>query len=677
MRWPFLLMLFVILSVMVHIPSSKCGFELDAHYVVENNPLIKKKELWKDIFRNGYFSAYNNSFNPQLNYYRPISVLSFALDYQWIGKKPICFRLVNYIIHGLNAFLMFLFFYLLFKRKDVSVAAGLIFCLLPVQEWAVNYIVSRGYLLQVLFSTITLICTVLYAEKQKFALYAAAIFSFMLALLSREAAIVLPLFISAAVFCYLQLYSKTSTGKIKTVNQYLNRSEIAPPSPQIIRTVLTWSLPFYLMAIVFYLLRQKYFPIINFDASNADQGFDMLTWLSICLQYQTRFFFPWTIFSPMGKLINNVWFCLIWLGFFFYILSRRINKRSLKESKCMFWFGVVWLILGCLSLWPVKHTFVKLGTFIAEYHLYFTSAGFALLLSQWISSFEGKTKNVILAVVLLFYGSISFISSFYWTSEETLLRRVYQMEKSKEAVAYRQLLSSFEQDTQALKEMIIKSQTDAERSLWSKQLGRAYRLQNRVEDAVKILHQSLEYNPKNYEAMLEMALCYLNTDHFAEGKQWLERIISENPNIPDSYRILAEACYYHQEYGQAIKNFEKALFLNPDYETIWQFLFMSYFFNGDKDKQQEALDKIEKSSLNIKDVMRFFIREFYHHGENGRVIDLINQNEKLFSRDSEILNIMAQAYFNNGKKERGRSIWKYILSFDPQNKDALNGMMTQ
>lgn len=674
-RSVFLLGLFIGLSFLIYFPALHCGFELDAHYVVEHNPVIKQPGALQAVFEEGFFGAYKNSFNPQLNYYRPITLLSFALNYQFLGHEPMHYRLINIILHGLNSFLVFLFIYLLFKNKMLGISTGFIFCVLPVHEWVVNYIVGRGDLLQTFFSLAALLCFLTYLSRRHWAAYLFSMAFFILALLSREVAMLFPLTVTLLGIVFFQCGQQKEKGNVKTINQYISHSSGTVSDRDIKRHIIAVSAPFYILAFVYYLLRQRYFPIINAEFLSDFSLMEIVQWLKLCIQYTIRFIFPWSVFSSWGPYILNVWFGLAMIAGITFGLFQFSNRSHQKERRIVVGFCLVWLLLGWLSLWPTRHAFVKQGYYLAEHFLYFSGIGWALLVAYVCTQID-KIKGTLLVVVIgLLYGTAVFMSSRTWTTEESLLRRVYQKEKSKEGVAYRQLVFRFEKDPALIKEMIIKSQDDTERSQWSKQLGRIYSQQNRVEEAIKILKQSIEYNPNNLEAMLELALCYLNRGEFKEGKDWLERIIKMDAEYGEAYRVLGEALYMNGKYGEAAKNLEKALSLDPDYETILEFLALSYYFDNKKSDYLRMLSKIETSVTDMKGMMRFFIREFYKHHQYGQVIDLVQANEKLFEKDTETLNVLAAALFNSGKKTRGRQVWRYVLSIDPENADALRGMM--
>lgn len=671
----FLLGLFVGLSLLIYFPALDCGFELDAHYVVEHNPVIKQPGALQAVFQEGFFNAYKNSFHPQLNYYRPVTLLSFALNYQFLGHEPFHYRMINIILHGLNSFLVFLLIYRLFKNRTPGIWTGFIFCLLPAHEWVVNYIVGRGDLLQTLFSLASLLCLWMYLVKRHWSAYVFSLVFFILALLSREAALLFPFVATLAGITFFQCGQQKEKGNVKTINQYISHSSGAMSDRDVKQHIFRVSAPFYILAVIYYLLRQRYLPIMNAEFSSDTFLMENIQWLKLCIQYTIRFIFPWSVFSSWSAYILNVWFGMAIIAGIAFGLFQFSNRSNRKERRIVGGFCLAWLLLGWLSLWPTRHAFVKQGPYLAEHFLYFSGIGWALLVAYFCTQLD-KIKGTLLVVVIgCLYGAAVFTSSRAWTTEESLLRRVYDKEKSKEGVAYRQLVFRFEKDPALIKEMIIKSKDDAERSQWSKQLGRIYSQENRTEEAIKILKQSIEYNPDNLEAMLELALCYLNRGQFKEGKEWLEKILALDSEYGEAYRVLGEAYYLNGKYGEAARNLEKALSLDPDYETILEFLALSYYFDNKKSDYLRLLSKIETSVKDIKGMMRFFIREFYKHHQYGQVIDLVQANEKLFEKDFETLNVLASAFFNSGKKTRGRQVWRHILSFDPRNADALHGMM--
>lgn len=82
------------------------------------------------------------------NYYRPLQMLSYSLDYFFWRLNPIGYHLMNILIHSLNSFLEFLLLYLVFKDKILALFAAVFFCVHPIHIGVVSVIGGRSNILE-------------------------------------------------------------------------------------------------------------------------------------------------------------------------------------------------------------------------------------------------------------------------------------------------------------------------------------------------------------------------------------------------------------------------------------------------------------------------------------------------------------------------------------------------
>jgi hypothetical protein len=135
---------------------------------------------------------------------RPLTLLSFALNYVIGGPGVEGYRAVNIVIHALNSVLAYFVIFLTLRLaghdgawpRRMALLVALIFAVHPVQTQAVTYIVQRSeslaaffYLTGVLFFILALTRR---AGAARWPLYAAVAVCYGLALLSKEVAITLP-----------------------------------------------------------------------------------------------------------------------------------------------------------------------------------------------------------------------------------------------------------------------------------------------------------------------------------------------------------------------------------------------------------------------------------------------------------------------------------------------------
>jgi tetratricopeptide (TPR) repeat protein len=126
--------------------------------------------------------------------YRPVRTLTYALNYAISGEDPFSYHLVNVLLHGLNVLFLFRLVWLLSASNLMAgVAAGL-FAAHPVQTAAVAYVSGRKDLLAAcfVFAAMALFLTLRVGTRHRLAAAAGSALAFLLALGSKEVAIVFP-----------------------------------------------------------------------------------------------------------------------------------------------------------------------------------------------------------------------------------------------------------------------------------------------------------------------------------------------------------------------------------------------------------------------------------------------------------------------------------------------------
>ena len=126
--------------------------------------------------------------------YHPITMLSLAIDYQLVGQNPSWYRAVNILLHLLNTILVFYFAYVISgRKKEIGLITALLFAVHPMHVESVVWIAERKDVLYTFFFMISLIYYASYLElKEQKNLILAFVF-FVLSVLSKPAAVVLPL----------------------------------------------------------------------------------------------------------------------------------------------------------------------------------------------------------------------------------------------------------------------------------------------------------------------------------------------------------------------------------------------------------------------------------------------------------------------------------------------------
>ena len=167
------------------LPSLPASFQFDDWNVIVNEPRVHSLAAWWQSM-------------PGI---RPLLKLSYALNLS-IDGSPIGFRVVNILIHALNATLVCSLLRTRGLRAGLSevhashaaLLAALLFALHPVQTEAVTYISGRSSSLAACFCLLSLYCWVRSEESPRASGWlAACCVCFGLAVAAKETALVLPL----------------------------------------------------------------------------------------------------------------------------------------------------------------------------------------------------------------------------------------------------------------------------------------------------------------------------------------------------------------------------------------------------------------------------------------------------------------------------------------------------
>lgn len=128
-------------AVALYLPTVTYDFVQDDRVIVVGNPAVHSFSQAVRGFSRPYWPPPNAG-----GLYRPLTILSYAVDWRLTGGRPWLFHLMNSLWHGLAAVLVVLVL-VRWLPEPAAFAAGLVFALHPVHVEAVAGIVGRAELL--------------------------------------------------------------------------------------------------------------------------------------------------------------------------------------------------------------------------------------------------------------------------------------------------------------------------------------------------------------------------------------------------------------------------------------------------------------------------------------------------------------------------------------------------
>ena len=190
----------VIISAIVFYPSLKNGFTNwdDPRYVTEG-------EIIQDLSFENIIKIFSE---PYFMNYHPLTILSYALEYNYDKINPKVYHTTNYIFHLLNIVLVFILFYFISKRNlIIPSTVAFLFALHPMHVESVAWVAERKDVLYALFFLGSLITYVKFIENKNTKWYIFTIVLFILSLLSKPMAVTLPVVLVLLDYFYKRKFN--------------------------------------------------------------------------------------------------------------------------------------------------------------------------------------------------------------------------------------------------------------------------------------------------------------------------------------------------------------------------------------------------------------------------------------------------------------------------------------
>jgi len=345
----------------------------DALVLSENNFVKKGFSGIGDILGNETFTGFLGTQQTLVEgaRYRPLSLVTFAIEYGFLGLNPQVSHFINVLLYALSAMLLLrvlaLFFPLAKNGKaflSIPFIAALLFVLHPVHTEVVANIKSRDEILCLLFSLAALYYSYRYVTNDKMQNAVAAAFCFLLAILAKENAVTFLAIIPLCIYFFTQLPSKKIFVSI---------------IPLAITTIVYFIIRHNALGFLFdsgkevTLLMNNPFLGTTQDEKFATIFYTLLLYIKLLFfpHPLTHDYYPYHI--PILKWADPRAFMslIIYLALIIYAL-RNIRNKSVYAFCILFFI---------ITISIVSNMFFPVGVFMAERFLYMPSIAFCLMLA--------------------------------------------------------------------------------------------------------------------------------------------------------------------------------------------------------------------------------------------------------------------------------------------------------
>lgn len=569
------------------------GFAYDDDWIIVNNPVIRHLSEIPRLFALDYWGGSrdpNSGVEVMDLLYRPLTMATYALNHAVGGLNPVGYHLVNVLLHLLVAWLLYRLACQLGMSHGGAVVASALFAVHPIHTEAVTGTVGRAELLM----SAGVLGSLLWAAQGRPALSMGA---FVLALFSKEQAVVLPVL--------LPLYDLCRPGA----------PAIAPGSghspPRWQGAVLRYG--GYVVPLIAYLVIRAAvlgglpLPRTGFllnPLASADLGPRLLTAVSVAGTYLRLCVWPDPLVAEYAfnaiPLVTSPLEPRFWLALLAWGGLVTVAAWSFRRDR-----RITWCVgLTLLTFLPTSNLLFPIGTIMGERLFYLPSAGLCLLVGlAWQRGIgapsdaqgpgagtipaagsasrsvgpahvpEGLRLAVLAAVALLCTAFIirTALRNRDWKDTETLHRSTIAAvpENARTQAALAELLAgrgewSHAYDLYRASLRIFPRYPEISYA-FSSNFGVVLRRLGKLEEAEASLKQAVSLNPQWSVPHINLGNVYFVTGRLAEAESEFKEAQAISPARPEPYGNLSLIRSVQGRYSDALELAEVALQRNRDY----------------------------------------------------------------------------------------------------------------
>jgi tetratricopeptide (TPR) repeat protein len=464
-----------------------------------------------------FFKGYINT-----DYYRPIINVSFVLNAAIGGQNTFVYHLSNILFHIIACSLIFYILLNLGYKRTTSLAASLIFAASPIFVNAVAWIPGRNDVIMSIFSFAAFLNIIKFKKTglNKYVIY--NILFYLLAVLSKETALLLPVIFFTYIIFDEQKYNVSIITK----------------------STAGWTI----VLLIWFILRSS----ADLGSNINRFGFDVILMnLSVIPEFIIKFLIPFNLsVLPTYSLLLTLLGTIIILAFLVYAyLYKKLTKKVL--------FGFLWFLV---LLFPTVFVTVSNSNDWNEYlecRSYLPLFGIILLLLNLIPErfrdFEIKLNGYVFIGIIAILSFITITESRNYENELTFYESA--VSDSPKQALFNEILGNIYYDKKlyelAEKTYIQMAQDNPTYTKYQLKLGEYYYNRQFYKEAIQPLNKALALDSANKNAMSMLINSYYNDKQYEKAISMLENIYRDVENYPEAVYDLVNIVIETKQYQKA------------------------------------------------------------------------------------------------------------------------------
>lgn len=470
--------------------------------------------------------------------YIPLTLLTYAVEYAWVGENPALFHATNVALHLGNTLLVFVLINQLVGKSTGSLLGALLFSLHPLRVESVAWVSERKDVLFVFFLLLALISWVAWRKENKMVYYMLSILALVLSSLSKATAV---LFVPFVLLLESWFFSP---GRFPAWKDKI---------PYLLIALLTGYIQ--LKGIQSAVETQQ-------DATGYGTFENILILIYSYVFYWVKWFLPWPLsaYYPLPDKMNGGLSIGYYLSPIILIVLPLLLWRLYQKKEWSWIYAILWFSAGVFL-------FLKLrpgGFFIAgDRYTYAASIGISLAVAAWMNKQTILFRPTMLKIsvaVLGVLGILSAIQTGIWKNSEQLFQSVIRQ--------YPDFYMAYVN------------------------LGTAYEQKRQYPQALEAYRKAIELRPAYDQPWYNIGNVMLAMEKPSDAIQPFRNALSVNPGFTKAWNNLGSTYFKMEQYDSAVWCYHKALELEPDYPSAQSNLGQALLRSG---KANEAYEWLEKA----------------------------------------------------------------------------------
>lgn len=588
--------LITFITIGIYYNSLNVPFIFDDARKIVKNPDIKKLSNIKTKLIYPYNKKYKifNRNDPS----RPLTYLTFILNYHFGKLNTFGYHLFNILIHIFNSILIFLLtkkilFYTYKESADIlPLFVALLFAVHPINTNVVTYIFARSGSLATMFYFLSLLFFIKTFEGNK-KIYILSLFSCVLSFLSKPTAVSFPAIV--LIFDYIFL----SNYKIQKVIEKKY-----------------YHIPFWFILIGYLLFRYSYLGgigDIETDVSTRVPGYAyLLTQTNIIVKYIKSLVIPTRLSIDHSINLARTIFefrilysILLIAGIFLF--TWKSYKKKTDWSKIIV-FGILWFFI---TLSPTS-SFFPTTSYMDDKRVYLPGFGAYLLIALLYFrifcrgiTYNKKSRQILLCLMgihVSILGAATINRNRIYQSPFLIWQDVVaQYPTNKRAyVSLGALYHNRHEFNKALQAYKKALELDPRCTLVYNDLGNLYHVSGEYDKAFQAYEKALQINPNDARAYNGLGLLYHALKKYDNASGAFQKAVELYPDFADAHYNLGYLYMKLNKDTQAIQEYRRTIALDPDFLEAHKYIGVLYWKQKKfKEARQEYLKILELEQSDV------------------------------------------------------------------------------